>query len=164
MPTYYRLTNCLDYYKSDLNGTIALEESAFIRADINSYLCPVALLPKFIQGTQFEETYVSTTLQLDVCQADGVKVCADEAVIQNKVDDLQVEMFFLDTNFDGSNITEPLFSYLDFSMKQGMAYGTSKVTELTLNSNIGILHDSYLGLDSRDTEYPSFFQLGSHSR
>ena len=73
-------------------------------------------------------------------------------------------MFFLDTNFDGSNITEPLFSYLDFSMKQGMAYGTSKVTELTLNSNIGILHDSYLGLDSRDTEYLSFFQLGSHSR
>lgn len=88
VPTYYRLSNCLDYYKSDLNGTIALEESAFIRADINSYLCPVALLPKFIQGTQFEESYVSTTLQLDVCQADGVKVCADETVVSKKVDEL----------------------------------------------------------------------------
>ena len=56
-------------------------------------------------------------------------------------------MFFLDTNFDGTNITEPLVSYLDFSMKQGLAYVSQKVTELTLNSNVGILHDSYLGID-----------------
>ena len=95
--TYYRLKNCFDYYLDDLNGTITLEESAFARADINSFLCPVALLPNFISGTQFEENYASTSLSLVACQPNGVKLCADNALIQAKINTLAIEMFFLNT-------------------------------------------------------------------
>ena len=68
-----------------------------------------------------------------------------------------MEIFFLNTNFDGTNITEPLFNYLDFSMKQGLSYTSRKTTVMELSSNVGMLKDNYLGIDSDTDSYLSFF-------
>ena len=72
-------------------------------------------------------------------------------------------MFFLNTNFDGTNIDQPLFNYLDFSFKTGLEYSRDKVTTLLLNSNEGILNDSYFGLSpTKESDYLAFYQLDNH--
>ena len=72
-------------------------------------------------------------------------------------------MFFVNSNFDGTNIAIPLFNYLDFSFKTGLEFDREKVTTIQLNSNVGILHDSYLGSTPQDEKnYLTFFQLGNY--
>ena len=61
-PTVYELTNCGTYYKEELNDTILLDETTLTRANMNSYLCPMKLKKNFVNGTKFEERYVSTSL------------------------------------------------------------------------------------------------------
>ena len=80
-----------------------------------------------------------------MCSPDPPKTCADEATIKSKIEELTVEVFFLNTNFDGTNIPQPLFNYLDFSFKNGLEYSREKRTTIQLNSNVGVLNDSYLG-------------------
>ena len=100
---------------------LVLEESAYLRADINSYLCPKDLLTPFVAGTQFEDTFIETKLIIEPCDPETT-TCQDEATIQAKVNMLTIETFFLNTNFDGTNIEQPLFNYMDFSIQAGLDY------------------------------------------
>lgn len=160
--TTYFLENCQDYYEASLNATLVLDEQQYARADLNSYKCPVNLLSKFIRGTQFEETYVETALSIEVCDStDPSQACADDATIEAAVENLRIEFFYLNTNFDGSNIETPLVNYLDFSLKNGLEYGRAKSTVILLDPNVGILNDSYLGSSPELDSYLTFYQSSS---
>ena len=71
MTTYY-LSNCKDYYESTLKETLVIDDSEYARADLNSYQCPVSLLTNFIAGTQFQDTYVETALNIEICDSSDI--------------------------------------------------------------------------------------------
>lgn len=101
---------------------------------------------------------METALSIEVCDSsDPKQTCADEATIESTVDNLRVEFFYLNTNFDGSNIDTPLVNYLDFSLKNGLEYSRAKSTEVLLDPNVGILNDSYLGSNPETDTYLTFY-------
>ena len=44
------------------------------------------------------------------------------ADMEDKIKDLYVDFFYLNTNFDGGNIATPLVNYLVFKFNQGLEY------------------------------------------
>ena len=67
----------------------------------------------FIQGTQFEDLYIETALEIQLCDASST-TCKSDTEMQAKISELKVSFFFMNTNFDGTNITVPLVNYLQF--------------------------------------------------
>jgi|LakMenEpi03Aug12_release.lakeMendotaPanAssembly.Ray.scaffolds.fasta_scaffold3386092_1 hypothetical protein len=51
--------------------------------------------------------------------------------------------FFLNTNFDGSNIESPLSGFLDTKNQDKFKLGSTVVRTIPLKSNVGFLKDSY---------------------
>ena len=82
--------------------------------------------------------------------------------MQAKIPELKVSFFFMNTNFDGTNITVPLVNYLQFYPDLSLQYDRLKETNIILNSNVGILHDSYLGQSPLTEDNLSFYQLNDH--
>ena len=74
------------------------------------------------------------------------------------MNELKVEFFFLNANFDAFNVDIPLDYYLDFNLQQqGLSYTKTKLSTILLDSNVAILNDSYLG--SKTTERESFINF-----
>ena len=114
--TTYFLSPCLEYYtNSTLPDRIQLDPFDYEGSDLNSYVCPIDLLQDFIQETKYESNFTSTELLISICDS-TVSTCADAATIETTVNELKVEFFFLNANFDGQNITIPVDYYLDFNL------------------------------------------------
>ena len=62
------------------------------------------------------------------------------------VDKLNLKFWYLDTNFDGTNIKDPLVGYVDFSLVESLNSQQTKFTQIYLDENVGKLEDSYFGV------------------
>ena len=62
------------------------------------------------------------------------------------VDQLDLKFWYLDTNFDGTNIQNPLVGYVDFSLVESLNSQQTKFTQIYLDENVGKLEDSYFGV------------------
>ena len=72
-----------------------------------------------------------------------------------------MEFFFLNTNFDGSNIEKPLFGFLDSSLSLLTSKRNIRTALIQLEENVAILEDSYYGFTPEKSEYLKFYQLAS---
>ena len=52
----------------------------------------------------------------------------DETLIDELISRLSLRFFYLDTNFDGTNIKNPLVGYVDFSLNESINPAVTKYT------------------------------------
>ena len=156
--TIYNLEKCDQYYQDSLSDVLILDTDDVSRAHLDEFLCPKDLKSPFIQGTEYEDVYKYTQLNVSVCQDTSVITCKDSATIRETVQKLKLNFFFLNTNFDGTNIDVPLVNYLDFSFHDGLEFEKRKITTIQLNSNVGVLNDDYLGTSAtKEDDFLDFF-------
>ena len=72
--------------------------------------------------------------------------CQDDTVMDELISKLSLRFFYLDTNFDGTNIQNPLVGYVDFSLYESLNPHETKLTQIFLDENVGVLEDSYFGM------------------
>ena len=66
-------------------------------------------------------TYTKTFLRVYACDSQTSEVtCKSKAEIDSKVKDLKVQFIYLETNFEGKNIVNPLVSYLKDVLPVGL--------------------------------------------
>ena len=70
---------------------------------------------------------------------------------------LKIKFFFLNTNFDGSNIPKPLSAFFDLSLTMGLGFYWKQKTTIDLEENVAILEDSYYGLQPDPSQQLKFY-------
>ena len=85
----------------------------------------------------------TTKIEVVACDPALRNDCKSTEEIAVKVSHLRFMFFFLNTNFDGSNIESPLSGYLDTTNQDKFKLGSTVVRTIPLKANVGFLKDSY---------------------
>lgn len=81
----------------------------------------------------------------------------NEDELKHFANSLKIRFFFLNTNFDGSNIQKPLSAFFDLSLTMGLGYYWKQKTTIDLEENVAILEDSYYGLQPDPSQQLKFY-------
>lgn len=78
----------------------------------------------FVKGREYEDEYINTSLLVKKCLGSN---CKNDNEIAETINNLVLEFFYLNTNFDGSNVETPILGYLDMLYKEGIEDNSYKL-------------------------------------
>ena len=108
-------------------------------------------MPKFIGGQPYSETYTFTSIKINLCDVENKRtdcLFSDMEQLMEFTSQLRIKFFFMNTNFDGSDISKPLHGFFDLSLTMKLGTELKQVTTVDLEENVAILEDSYYGIES----------------
>ena len=113
-----------------------------------TFRCPRDLTKNFIDGTLGDEAYTKTFLRVYACdendEATSSKSCMETTQRDKQIQNLRIQFIYLETNFEGANIQNPLVSYLTNVLPVGLDARKTEQVSISLDQNIAITNDSYL--------------------
>ena len=90
---------------------VEIEQVTRVQAD--TFRCPSNLQQLFIAGALGDEQYTKTFLRIYACDDTSSEVtCMEKTQRDQLIASLRVQFIYLETNFEGKNIDNPLVGFL----------------------------------------------------
>ena len=106
MDSDYTIDKCSTVIE-DKENYLDLSKNDIKRSGIGDFHCPVGLVPNFVDGQQYSEKYTFTSIFINLCDIDAENstcLFSSKDELAAFTSKLRIKFFFLNTNFDGSNI------------------------------------------------------------
>ena len=103
-----------DYYKSDISNELIR------RVKIEEFACPKDK-KYMVRGDQLDQDYTSIRVHIKRCDtSQSGNKCKSDKEINELVNKLQVQFVFTNSNFDQRDIYDPVKTYFDMRLSEGM--------------------------------------------
>jgi hypothetical protein len=110
------MRNCKksDYYKSDISDQLIK------RVKIDTFACPKNR-KYMVRGDQLDLNHTQIKVQIKRCNSKLTPgKCRSEEEINELVNKLQVQFLFTNSNFDQRDMLDPVKTYFDMRLSEGM--------------------------------------------